>query len=93
MAGPLFGEDESSLKINSIMAVNKPGGHVRVVGNMKHPVGLSFNDGIPEEDKKIWPVFQATAADFAKRILNAGPDSYMACTDLKDAYKMLPVCL
>ena len=82
MAGPLFPKDETLLKINSIMAVNKPGGHVRVVGNLKHPVGLSFNDGISDEEKKLWPVIQATAADFAKRILNAGNGLKMACTNL-----------
>ena len=93
MAGPLFNKDESELKINSIMAVKKPGGHVRVIGNLKSPEGFSFNDGISEEKKKIWPVCQASAMDFAVRILNAGPGSYMACSDLKDAYKMMPVSL
>ena len=93
MAGPLFDQDVRRLKINSIMAVKKPGGHVRVVGNLKSPEGLSFNDGIPEEKKKLWPVRQSTAKDFAIKILHAGPGSYMACSDLKDAYKMLPVCL
>ena len=65
MAGPLFNKDESELKINSIMAVKKPGGHVRVIGNLKSPEGFSFNDGISEEKKKIWPVCQASAMDFA----------------------------
>ena len=39
MAGPLFNVDESKLKINSLMAIKKPGGHVRVVFNLKFPKG------------------------------------------------------
>ena len=93
MAGPMFNEDVDNLKINSIMAVNKPGGHVRIVGNLKSPEGCSFNDGISEEKKKIWPVHQTTAKEFAVKIMHSGQGSFMACSDLKDAYKMLPVSL
>ena len=35
LAGPLFHLDENKYKVNPIMAVSKPGGHVRVVGNLK----------------------------------------------------------
>ena len=47
VGGPLFNLDRQQYKVNPIMAINKPGGHIRVVGNFKYPPGKSFNDGIP----------------------------------------------
>ena len=92
IAGPIFNFDITKFKVNSIMAVKKPGGHVRVVGNLKAPKGQSFNEGISEDKKKDWPVFMTTVAQFAKMIVNAGRGAFMACSDLKDAYnKMIPV--
>ena len=49
IAGPLFNIDHKQYEINPIMAIHKPGGHVRVVGNLSCPDTLSFNDGISEE--------------------------------------------
>ena len=92
-AGPIFNFDETKFKINSIMAVDKPGGHIRVVGNLSSPKGQSFNDGISEDRKGDWPVFMTTATQFAKMIVHAGRGAHMACSDLKDAYKMIPVTL
>ena len=91
VAGPLFDTATSQFKVNPIMAVHKPGGHIRVVGNLKSPPGRSFNEGIPVERLSDWPVTQMTAAQFSKKIIAAGQGAYMACSDLKDAYKMIPV--
>ena len=93
MAGPLFFVDENRLKINSLMAIKKPGGHVRVVANLKSPKGSSFNDGILDGCKNIWPVTMTVTKDFAKMIVEAGQGAFMACSDMKDAYKMIPVCM
>ena len=93
MAGPLFDVDESMLKINSLMAIKKPGGHVRVVANLKSPKGYSFNDGIPDKCKEVWPVTMTLTKDFAKMLVEAGQGALMACSDMKDAYKMIPVCI
>ena len=82
MAGPIFHLDKSKFKINSIMAIKKPHGHVRVVGNLKSPKGQSFNEGIPEERKQDWPVTMTTVAQFAKMIYSAGRDAYFACSDV-----------
>ena len=91
VAGPIFHLDKSKFKINSIMAIKKPHGHVRVVGNLKSPKGQSFNEGIPEERKQDWPVTMTTVAQFAKMIYSAGRDAYFACSDVVDAYKAIPV--
>ena len=93
VAGPLFDIEVGKYKYNSLMAVKKAGDHIRVVGNLKAPPGEAFNDGIPEERLKEWPVTMLTPAKFAKKIVNAGPNALMACSDMKDAYKMLPVSL
>ena len=93
IAGPILHLREKDFKVNSIMAVDKPGGHIRVVGNLKAPPGRSFNEGISEDRKKDWPVFMTTVAQFAKMVVNAGQGAFMACSDLRDAYKMIPVNL
>ena len=93
MAGPLLHQDRTQVKINGLMAVPKPGDHVRVVGNLKCPPGQAFNDGISDERLQDWKVSMLTAPKFAKKIVNCGREAFMACSDLKDAYKMIPVCL
>ena len=93
IAGPLFNLDKLQYKVNPIMAIKKPGGHVRVVVNLKFPPGRSFNDGIPVERLDDWVVTMTTAAGFAKKIIHAGRYSFLACSDLRDAYKMIPVSL
>ena len=60
------------------MAVKKPGGHVRIVGNLSYPPGSSFNDGISDDCMKIWPVTMTTAPMFADMILDAGQNAIMA---------------
>ena len=93
MAGPLFEEDITKYKINPLLAVSKPGGHIRVVGNFKSPAGSSFNEGIPEKMLSEWPVTMLTASQFSRMIVKAGRGAVMSCSDMKDAYKMMPVCL
>ena len=73
------------------MNVDKSGGHIRVVGNLKAPIGRSFNEGISEDKKKDWPVGMTTMAQFAKMVVDARQGAFMACSDLKDVYKMIPV--
>ena len=92
MAGPILDVDSTAYKVNSLMAVKKSGGDVRVVGNLKHPPGKSFNEEIQKDKLTYWPVKMLTAAKFAKMVMLAGRNSFIACSDLKDAYKMIPVC-
>ena len=93
VAGPLFNVNKQDFKVNPIMAIKKPGDHVRVVANLKYPPGRSFNDGIQVERLDDWVVTMTTSQDFAKKIIYAGRNSLMACSDLKDAYKMIPVSM
>jgi hypothetical protein len=92
VAGPLFNRDWSHYKINPILAVKKPVGHVRVVSNLKSPKGQSFNEGIPEDRLADWPVSILTASNFAQMIVKAGRNALMSCSYMCDAYKMIQVC-
>ena len=44
IAGPISHLDGHNSKVDSIMALNKPGGHTRVVGNLNTPISQSFNE-------------------------------------------------
>ena len=66
MAGPILDVDSTAYKVNSLMAVKKSGGDVRVVENLKHPPGKSFNEGIQKDKLTDWTVKMLTAAKFAR---------------------------
>ena len=91
LAGPL--PMRKDIKINSWMAVPKPNGHRRQVGNLSSPEGSSFNDGIPPEFLSQWQVTQTTARVFSFMIALAGKGAIMSCSDMVAAYKTLPVTL
>ena len=93
MAGPLRQTDHPDVKINGLMAVPKPSGDRRQIGNLSSPHGQSFNDGIPEEALLEWPVHQTSARAFSNMVVNAGWNSVMSKSDMVAAYKTLPVCM
>ena len=93
MAGPLNSKDFPTTKVNSFMAVPKPYGHRRQVGNMSAPEGNSFNDGISTETLNAWGVVQTTAKQFAYKITRAGRNSTMSKADMVNAYKTIKVCM
>ena len=93
MAGPLQKKDCPGVKINGLMAVPKPSGDRRQVGNLSSPRGQSFNDGIPETALLEWPVFQTSARTFSDMVARAGWNSIMSKSDMVAAYKTLPVCI
>ena len=73
------------------MAVVKPGAREHV-GNMSAPVGQSFNEGILEESLKEWRMVQTTSKQIANTITRSGRKAALACSDMCNAYKCLPVC-
>ena len=93
MAGPFAQNSIPDAKINGIIAVEKPDGSRRQVGNLSAPKGKSFNDGIDEGSLKEWRVVQTTAATFASMVARSGPGAWLSCCDMTNAYKCLPVCL
>ena len=91
MAGPLETDHIKEAKVNGLVSVKKPDGSRRQVGNLSHPIGLSFNENIDPEVFGIWPVQQTTARQFSDMIVEAGPNCLMSCSDMVAAYKNLPV--
>ena len=93
MAGPLSPRHITDPKINGFMSISKPDGSRRQIGNLSHPPGISFNDGIDSKILDIWKVKQTTSKDFARMISRAGAGCIMSCSDMISAYKNLPVKL
>ena len=93
MAGPLKQADHPDVKINGLMAVPKPSGDRRQIGNLSSPPGKSFNDGVPKEALLEWPVYQTSARAFSDMVAKAGWFSIMSKSDMVAAYKTLPVCM
>ena len=91
MAGPLMPGTVKDAKINGFLSIVKPSGARRQVGNLAAPRGVSFNDGIPPEAMKEWPVIQTTAKQFSRMIADAGRGALFSCSDMVAAYKCLPV--
>ena len=63
-------------------------GQYRVIHHLSFPKGLSVNDSI---DKSVSTVKYATVGQAIQHILNFGPGSYMAKTDIKSAFRIIPV--
>ena len=93
LAGPLEPNLFPNVKINSLMAIPKPSGDRRQVGNLSSPEFLSFNDGIPRAVLAAWSVTQTTAKQFSYKITEAGWRSVMSKSDMVSAYKTIQVCI
>ena len=93
LAGPLDPSLFPNVKINSFMAIPKPSGDRRQVGNLSSPAGLSFNDGISEEVLACWSVTQTTAKQFSLKLTMAGWGAAMSKSDMVSAYKTIQVCV
>ena len=93
LVGPLDPDEYPKTKINAFMAIPKPLGHRRQVGNLSAPEGKSFNDGIPDSVLKTWKVTQTTAKQFSEKVTRAGRNAVMSKCDMVNAYKTIKVCL
>ena len=60
----------------------------RVITHLSYPEGSSINDGISKEDSSVK---YASIGDAIKLIKKAGRNAYMCKTDLKDAYRLIPL--
>ena len=80
--GPLDLGMFQNTKINWFMAVHKASGDRRQVGNPSSPEGMSFDEGIPPEMLKAWPVKQTTAKQFSIKITRAGQNATLSKCDM-----------
>ena len=67
----------------------KTPGEFRLIHHLSFPRGLSVNDGIPEEHSTV---SYATINDAICQIKSVGPGAYLAKTDIKNAFRILPIC-
>ena len=63
-------------------------GEFRLIHHLSYPKGFSINDGISSENSTV---SYATIDDAIRLIRLAGRDSYLAKTDIKSAFRIIPI--
>ena len=63
-------------------------GEYRMIQHLSHPEGSSVNDGIPQEHSTV---HYATVDDAISLITKCGRSSALAKTDIKNAFRIIPV--
>lgn len=91
IAGPLSVSEHPNLKISPLGVVPKrQEGQFRLIHHLSYPraSGLSVNDGIPKE---CTAVSYAGIQDAVSVIKELGRGCFLAKTDIKSAFRLLPV--
>ena len=87
--GPLLSSPFEKFVISPLgLRAKKQPGEYRVIHNLSHPFGKSVNDGIPTEFSTVQ---YATVSDAISHILSFGKNCFMAKTDIKSAYRIVPI--
>ena len=63
-------------------------GDFRLIHHLSFPKGMSINDGIASENTHVQ---YARVSDAIKLIKRAGPGCYLAKTDIKSAFRIIPI--
>lgn len=87
-AGPFDQPPTRLFRVNSILAT-KQKEKVRTVLNVSLPENRSLNDNIDET--KMEKVIMTSARNFGYTMCEAGKNSWFAKTDMRDAYKNVPI--
>ena len=89
VAGPFNSPPLSNLQYHPVGVVpKKHSSEWRTIYHLSYPEGDSINDHIPKEPYTL----QYVRVDDAIRILQSlGPGSFMAKTDLKSAFRLIPI--
>ena len=66
----------------------KTPGEFRLIHHLSYPKGFSVNDGIESEHTRVC---YATVDDAIKFIKLAGPGCFLAKTDIKNAFRIIPI--
>ena len=88
VAGPFDQPPLPMFRVNSILAT-KQNEKVRTILNVSLPKGSSLNDNIDEY--KMEKVIMTSARNFGYTLREAGKDSFFCKSDMRDAYKNVPV--
>ena len=92
-SGRLMGPFEKSPYHNAVISPlglqpKKEPGEFRVIHDLSYPPLTSVNDGIP---KDLSTVHYYSVADAVKHIVKLGHRAYLAKTDIKSAFRVIPI--
>lgn len=89
LAGPFASLPFQSLTVSPLGVIpKKTPGEFRLIHHLSFPRGFSVNDGISEEDTSVR---YSTVSDAIRMIKRAGPGCFLAKTDIKNAFRLIPI--
>ena len=89
IVGPFTSPPFPSFRVSPLGVVpKKVQGDFRLIRHLSFPKGRSVNDGIAAEDTSVR---YATIADAIRLIKLAGPGCFLAKTDIKSAFRIIPI--
>ena len=89
LAGPFKSPPFQSFCVSPLGLVPKKiPGDFRLIHHLSFPKGLSVNDGIASENTNVR---YATVTDAIRIIKRAGPGCFLAKTDIKSAFRIIPI--
>jgi len=89
IAGPFSNPPFRNFRISPLGLVpKKASGEFRLIHHLSYPKGLSINEGIPDE---FSTVSYATIDDAIRSIKKAGRGCFLAKTDIKSAFRIIPI--
>ena len=89
IAGPFTSPPFQSFCVSPLGLIPKKiSGDFRLIHHLSFPKGMSINDGIASENTHVQ---YARVSDAIKLIKRAGPGCYLAKTDIKSAFRIIPI--
>lgn len=89
LAGPFHFPPLQPFRISPLGVVpKKTPGEFRLIHHLSYPKGSSVNDGIDSEHTRVC---YATVDDAIQFIKMAGPGCFLAKTDIKNAFRIIPI--
>ena len=89
LAGPFSTPPLKDFVVSPIgLMPKKEPGQFRLIHDLSSPHGSSINDGIPKEFSTVQ---YQTVAQAIEAIVMAGPSSYLAKSDIKSAFRLIPL--
>ena len=89
IAGPFSSPPFSPFRVSPLGVIpKKTPGEYRLIHHLSYPRGSSVNDFIPDE---FSTVHYATISDAIRMIQAAGKGCYLAKTDIKNAFRIIPI--
>ena len=89
LAGPFSDPPFEPFHVSPLGVVaKKTPGEFRLIHHLSFPKGTSVNDGISSEDSSVQ---YATIQDAISFVKSVGPNCFLAKTDIKNAFRIIPV--